>query len=382
MTILSVGVNADTRIVVKWATQADTSAATQEIIDAFNKSQSKYTVEWVQMTNDSAQMHDQLMTSLSSGSSEYDVLSLDVCWAGEFASAGYLNPIDLNMYKSKLTKSHYNAGSMAAGNYMGKQYALPLFPDLGLLFFRNDIVSEADAAKLVSGKYTYNDLAAMAKKYDGKGGTTDGFVYQSKQNEGLTCNVTEFTKAFKLTESGLAAMKTFTDSSFVPKDILNYTESETFNSFVNGKSVFARNWPYMYSGLTTVVKPSQVTIAPLPNGSTIGGWLLGINKKSTNLEGAWEFVKFASGKEGQFIMSTTGAHAPGFNSLLTDPEVLNLNPMLKSEGFTNAVRKTISRPVSAQYSKTSDAIQVNVHKYLSGGQDLNTTVTNVNNALK
>ena len=52
------------------------------------------------------------------------------------------------------------------------------------------------------------------------------------------------------------------------------------------------------------------------------------------------------------------------------------------EGFKNAIKTTISRPVSPQYSKTSDTIQVNVHKYLSGGQDLNTTVTNVNGALK
>lgn len=377
-----ISVNADTKTVIKWATQADTTTATQDLINAFNKSQSKYTVQWVQMTNDSGQMHDQLLTSLSSGSSEYDVISMDVVWAGEFAGAGYLNPLDLFMYKSKLTKPLFNAGSLAAGNYMGKQYALPLFPDLGLLYFRSDIVSTTDAAKLVSGKYTYNDLAAMAKKYKGKGGTTDGFVYQSKQYEGLTCNVTEFTGAFKNIESGLTAMKTFTTSGFVPKDILNYTEAETHNSFINGKSVFARNWPYQYAMLTESVKPSQVGIAPLPNGCTVGGWLLGINKKSQNLDGAWEFMNFAAGREGQLIMSTKGAHLPGHTSLLTDPEVLKANPMLGFEGFKNALKKTISRPVSAQYSKASDSIMVNVHKFLSGGQDLNTTVTNVNNAIK
>ncbi|KUO63908.1 MAG: ABC transporter substrate-binding protein [Gracilibacter sp. BRH_c7a] len=383
-TIFSFGVSvsAAEKTVIKWATQADTTPATQDLIDTFNRSQSKYTVQWVQMTNDSGQMHDQLMTSLSAGSTEYDVISMDVCWSGEFAAAGYLSPLDLFMYKAKLTKPLFNSGSLAAGNYAGKQYALPLFPDLGLLYFRSDIVSKADAEKLVSGRYTYTDLANMAKSYKGKGGTTDGFVYQSKQYEGLTCNVTEFTKAFKLTESGLADMKAFTTSDFVPKNILNYTEAETHNSFINGKSVFARNWPYQYAMLTESVKPSQVGIAPLPNGSTVGGWLLGVNKKSKDLEGAWEFVKFAAGKEGQFIMSTKGAHVPGYNALLTDPAVLKANPMLGFEGFKNAVLKTISRPVSAQYSKASDAVQVNVHKFLSGGQDLSTTVTNINNALK
>ena len=365
-------VNADTRTVIKWATQI--------LIDEFNKSQSKYTVEWVQMTNDSGQMRDQIITSLSAKSSEYDVMSMDVVWAGEFAAAGYLNPIDRDMYAAGLKKTLYNAGSMTAGNYMGKQYSLPLFPDLGLLYYRSDIVSATDAAKLVSGKYTYNDLAAMAKKYKGMGGTTDGFVYQSKQYEGLTCNVTEFTGGFKDIKAGLETMKTFTTSTFVPKNILSYTEAETHNSFINGKSVFARNWPYQYAMLTESVKPSQVGVAPLPKGSTVGGWVLGINKNSKNAEGSFEFIKYAAGWTGQMIMSRRGGHLPGYNYLLNDVRVGN--PMLLLEGLQNALKTTISRPVSSQYSKASDAIQVTVHKYLSGGQNLNTTVTNLNNALK
>lgn len=369
-------------IEIKWATQADTTPATQQLIDEFNKSQSKYKVKWVQMTNDSGQMHDQFLTSLSSGSSEYDVLSMDVVWAGEFAGAGYLSPLDKNMNADGLKKTDYNAGSMSAGNFMGKQYALPLFPDLGLLYFRSDIVSKDDAAKLVSGKYTFKDLAAMAMKYKGKGGTTDGYVYQSKQYEGLTCNVTEFTGAFKDIKGGLETMKSFTTSSFVPKNILNYTEAETHNSFINGKSVFARNWPYMYAMLSKSVKPEQVSIAPLPNGSTVGGWVLGINNKSAHLDGAWKFLEFAAGKEGQKIMSTKGGHIPGYNALLTDSAVLNANPMLNFEGFKNAVATTISRPVSAQYAKATDEIQVNVHKFLSGGQNLDTTVAKVQEAIK
>jgi multiple sugar transport system substrate-binding protein len=373
-------VSADTPTVIKWATQADTTPATQALINEFNKSQSKYKVEWVQMTNDSGQMHDQLLTSLSAKSSEYDVISMDVVWAGEFAAAGYIKPIDMDMRAAKLDKKLYNAGSMAAGNYMGKQYSLPLFPDLGLLYFRSDIVSVTDAAKLVSGKYTYKDLAAMANKYKGKGGTTDGFVYQSKQYEGLTCNVTEFTGGFKDIKPGLETMKMFTTSDFVPKNILSYTEAETHNSFINGKSVFARNWPYQYAMLTQSVKPSQVGIAPLPKGSTVGGWVLGINKSSKSAAGAFEFVKYAAGWTGQMIMSRLGAHLPGYNYLLNDARVGN--PMLNIEGFKNAIKTTISRPVSPQYSKTSDTIQVNVHKYLSGGQDVQTTFKNVSGALK
>lgn len=373
------------KITLKFGAQADSTPATQALIDGFNAAQDKYKVEWAQFTNDSGQMHDQLITSLSSGSGEYDVISMDVVWAGEFAGAGYLEPLDVRMGSAGFKKEDFNSGSMAAGNYMGKQYTLPFFPDLGLLYFRSDIVSADDAAKLVSGNYTYDDLAAMAGKYKGQGGTEVGMVYQSKQYEGLTCNVTEFTGAYKDIKGGLEAMKKFTDSNFVPKDILNYTEGETHTSFIGGKSVFARNWPYQYGmimGKDSSIKPEQVGVAPLPKGSTVGGWLLGVNKNSKNMDGAWEFIKYAAGKDGQKIMSTKGGYLPGFNALLTDSEVLSANKMLTFEGFKNALKTTISRPVSAEYSKVSDGIMVNVHKYLSGGQDLNTTVTAVEGLLK
>ena len=82
------------KTVIKFAAQGDSTPATQESIDAFNASQDLYTVEWVDMTNDSGAMKEQLITSMKAGSSDYDVLSMDVCWAGEFAAAGYFEPID------------------------------------------------------------------------------------------------------------------------------------------------------------------------------------------------------------------------------------------------------------------------------------------------
>lgn len=373
-------------VVIKFAAQNDNTPATQAAIDAFNSSQDKYKVEWEQMTNDSAQMHDQLLTSLSSGSSDYDVLSLDVVWAGEFAGAGYLEPIDVRMQEAGLKKEDFNAGSMASGNYKGKQYTLPFFPDVGLLYYRKDIVSQEDAKKLESGDYTYQDLLAMAEKYKGQGGTKYGFVYQSKQYEGLTVNVTEFTDSFKDIKGGLETMYQFTKSEATPDDILTYMEGETHTVFEQGQSVFARNWPYAFGRIQgqedgVKIKADQVGVAPLPNGGSVGGWLLAINKNSKNIDGAWEFIKFLSGPEGQKIMSTKGGYLPGYNALLTDSEVVQANTLLSMEGFKKALETTIARPVSPEYSKVSDTIQVNAHKYLSSGKGLDEAVQAIQQAI-
>ena len=366
------------KVTIKFAAQGDSTPATQKSIDNFNASQDKYVVEWVDMSNDSGAMKDALKTSLSAGSSDYDVISMDVCWAGEFAAAGFIQPIDEMIKSAGLKISDFNAGSMSAGTYNAKTYALPFFPDLGVLFFRKDIVSEDDAAKLVAGNYTYTDLLAMAEKYKGQGGTSEGYLFQAKQGECLVCNAAEFTAGWTNIEGGLKEFKALTDSKATPADILNYAEGET-EAFMNGVAVFARNWPYM-NGCDTTLTGDQIGYAPLPGGSCVGGWLLGINKNSANVEGAFEFAKYLA-TEGQVVQATDGGHLPGYTATLSDSSVLGANAMLTDEGFQKALSTTVSRPVSSNYAEASDAIQISVHAYLSGDAELAATVSAVEAAL-
>lgn len=373
------------KTIVKFAVQADSTKALESIVNAFNSKSEKYEVEPIILTNDSGNMHDQIINSLSSQSAEYDVISMDVVWAGEFAAAGYLEPLDSFIMDSGWKPTDFNAGSMASGKYKGKNYALPYFSDLGFLYYRKDIVSQEDAAKLASGDYTYADLLAMAEKYAGKGGTKQGYVYQSSQYEGLTCNLNEFSNNWKNIADGLNMMKALTDSKATPDDILVYTEGETHNAFLNGESVFARNWPYM-NGMAAsgeyTIGIDKVGYAPLPHGGTVGGWILGISSNSTNKEGAKEFLAFIAGPEGQKINSTVGSYLPGFNALMSDQEVLKSNALLTDAAFQKALQTTIARPVVANYSEVSDAIQINAHGFLSGNIKLEEAVKGIEEKLK
>lgn len=370
-------------VTIKFAAQADPTPATQAVVDAFNASQDAWKVEWVDMTNDSGAMREQLTTSLKAGSAEYDVLSLDVVWAGEFAASGYIQPLDMMMEDAGLNVADYNAGSMASGQVSGKQYVLPFFPDLGLLYFRSDIVAKEDADKLISGNYTWADLLAMAEKYAGQGGTTTGIVFQSALYEGLICNANEFTSNWKDVKGGLTVMKQFIDSKATPDNILNYTEGETANSFVKGESVFARNWPYQWGVIKSegTITTAQVAVAPLPGGDTVGGWLLAINKNSANPDGAFAFMQYLNSEEGQLIMSNQGGYLPGLNKMLSDERITAKDERLSMVGFQNALKVTIARPVSAEYSKVSDALQQAIYPFLNGGAEIDATVAAVDAAL-
>ena len=381
--VASTGLALAEPVTIKLAAQADSTPATQAVVDAFNASQDAYKVEWVDMTNDSGAMREQLTTSLKAGSADYDVLSLDVVWAGEFAASGYIQPLDMMLEDAGLNVADFNAGSMASGTYNGKQDVLPFFPDLGLLYFRSDIVSEADAAKLVAGDYTLADLLAMAETYAGQGGTTTGIVFQSALYEGLICNANEFTANWTDIKGGLEAMKQFIDAKATPDNILNYTEGETANSFIKGESVFARNWPYQWGAIKSegTITTDQVAVAPLPGGSTVGGWLLAINKNSANPEGAFAFMQYLNSEEGQLIMSQQGGYLPGLNKMLTDERITSSDDRLSMVGFQNALKTTIARPVSAEYSKVSDALQQAIYPYLSGSAEIDATVAAVEAAL-
>jgi len=371
--------------IVKFAVQADPTDALNNIVTAFNDKSDMYEVEAVVMTNDSGNMHDQLMNSLSSQSGEYDLISMDVVWAGEFAAAGYLQPLNSMIKDAGWKVTDFNAGSMASGKYKGKNYVLPYFSDLGFLYYRTDIVSADDATMLESGDYSWTELLTLAEKYVGQEGTKYGHVYQSKQYEGLTCNVNEFSMNWSDVKGGLEVMKAFADSDATPKDILTYTEGETHSAFLNGETVFARNWPYM-NGMAASgeypVKSEQVAYAPLPNGGTVGGWILGMNANSANQEGAVEFLKFIAGPEGQKINATVGSYLPGFNALLEDEDVLASNALLTNMAFQKALSTTIARPVAANYAEVSDTIQVKAHEFLSENGELEDAVSVIESALE
>ncbi|GMQ63072.1 extracellular solute-binding protein [Vallitalea maricola] len=365
--------------VVKFGAAADYYGETKSVIEQFNGSQDTYEVQLVELDGSNTDAHDKIKTSISRGSSDLDVISMDVTWAGEFAGGGYLEPIDVRMQEKGYKKTDFNEGAMKAGNYEGLQYTLPFYLDLGLLYYRKDIVEETEAKVLESGNYTYTDLSKLAEKYKGQENTETGFVFQSGVYEGLTINVTEFTNSFHTLKRGLETMKMFVDADYTPNDILYYNEKDTNDAFIQGKTVFSRNWPYQSKlvnneQLELNLKKEQIGIAPLPNGGVIGGYVLGINKNSSNKDGAWEFIRYISSEEGQKTIVIQGQHIPGYNKLLTDADIMDSNELFKSQGYKNALASSIVRPISDKYTTVSDTIQINVHKYLSGAQDLGITI--------
>lgn len=379
------GSSSGEKVHITWYSADNGSGAQQALVDAFNASQDKIEVEWIEGSSKSDDFKQQLMTSLSAGSDEYDVILMDCCWVSDIAASGYLEPVDEYMMDAGLSAADFNPGTIQANTYSAKLYALPLYVDCASLCVRNDIVSPEDLEVLVSGDYTYRDLMDMAAKYTGQGGTQYGLAVQANQYEGLVCNVNEWTSNFTNIKGGLEEFKEAVKADYTSDKQLSMIESDGVDLMTSGQCVMYRGWGSTYSNFTdeTEVGPDQITPACLPNsgGSTLGGWEMGINANSAQKEAAWEFVKYATSGEGNMVFCKTGNSIPGYTKNAESEELFESNDIVESDGIQNSLKITISRPTVERYNELSDGLQVAIHTYLSDEAEIDETVTEVENLL-
>ncbi|MGM0509023.1 MAG: ABC transporter substrate-binding protein [Fusobacteriota bacterium] len=385
-------------VLLTYARGKDSTEATVKIVERFNEiHEGEIKVVFREMPADTGAQHDAYVTSMSAGGSEYDVFDADVIWPAEFAQAEYALPLDRFMERDGIKKSDYMEGPMNALTFKGRVWGLPKFIDSGMLFYRKDIVDEAPE--------TWEELMEMAAKYEGEKGTKYGYVAQAKQYEGLVCNAMELISAYggevvdgtgeitidnPDTIQGMNKFIELLNKDFVPSNITSFTELESHTAFLEGQSVFIRNWPYQWALAQDEIQSKiagKVGVAPLPKGdersaATLGGWVTMINQHSENPEAAWEFLKFMNGPEGQEISAVYGGLAPTLKSVWDNTAVLRANPFFRNEGFKKGLEAAVPRPVSPIYPRLSDIMQIEISKAITGAQTPEEAVKNMDEKMK
>ncbi|HVQ12019.1 MAG TPA: extracellular solute-binding protein, partial [Vicinamibacterales bacterium] len=226
----------------------------------------------VQSTPDAADHRHQLYVQwLNARAADPDVLQLDVIWAPEFAAAGWI--LDLDRFQPQV--DDFFPATLTATRWNGALYALPWFVDVGMLYWRTDLMARAptdlDELRQVAGR----DMRERTIPF--------GFVWQGARYEGLVTVFLEQLGAFGgaivdsdgrvVVDSARAvdALTFMRDSIYVdqvvPASVLTWQEEQTRLAFQNGQAVFMRNWPYAYA-LLQDPEQSRVAgrfgIAPMP----------------------------------------------------------------------------------------------------------------------
>ncbi len=369
--------------VVRFSFDQGVGEVTQTIVDKFNESQDKVFVETVILPQDANVVHDDFVNKLASGDTSVDVMALDVVYVAEFAAAGWLE--DLGQYFDEATQSEYLPGTIEGATYDGKLVAFPWFTNASVLFYRTDVM-EAIGAEVPT---TYEGWMALADKAKGTEGVEYLASFQAAQSEALVCNWVEYIwnnggevldasgQPVINTPENIEATSIMLDmvQNYAPAGVTTYTEPESEQVFLDGKSLFIRDWSGFWSqanreGSNVNGKVGAVALPLGPNGTTphscLGGLDLVINKSISDEQkaAAVEFLKYMTSFETQKEFTLIAAQPPVLQAVYEDADILEKIPFYAD--FYDIIMTGKSRPMSPQYAKVSDAIQRNVHQALSG----------------
>ena len=313
----------------------------------------------------------------------FDVMMLDVIWVPEFARAGWLLDLTPSLAADELD-AHFPAAAEAA-RWNGRVWALPWNFNAGLLYYRADLLARHNLTPPTTDADLAHAVATIrAAERDPK---LDGYVWQGKQYEGLTCNALEALWAHGTAllgandevlpdapraEAALARLRGWIDAGISPPWVSAADEELTRRAFGDGRAIFLRNWFYamdLFEGEGSLVR-GKVGIAPLPRsradvaapGAT-GGSLLGVSRGTRHPEAAIAFARFLAGEDAQRVLAG-GSVLPTRRALYHDRVLLAKRPHLPR--FHDIALSARPRPVTPAYLMLSTGLQPEVSAALVG----------------
>ena len=379
---------------IVWQTENDTSGTYPALVDTYNKTnKDNVHVVWHNGPSSTDTMLTIYDNTLRARSGAIDVMSIDVVYPAEFASNGWT--VDLTSKWSESDRANYLPGPIKSCTYQGKVVAAPLRTDLGVLYYRTDIIS--------TPPNSFEDLTSMAKSNASK--TKYGYVWQGSQYEGLVCDFVEVLAGYGGTvldpnnsksvtvnsSEGVAALTEMVSwvGTISPTSITTFTEEPSRQAFQNGDAIFMRNWPYAYSlGNAAGSKVAgKFDIHAMPYGgsntvghSCVGGWNMAINAFSKNPDASWSFIKYMLGADAQKQLAIKGSFTPSLKSVYDDADVKSKQPLFTK--LAPILQNSLPRPVSPVYPDLSNIIQTNVHQALTKTVPPATALSNLQSQLQ
>lgn len=349
-----------------------------------------YHLQLVRQPTYSDQRRQALVVSLEARQPNPDIFLMDVIWIDQFVKSGWLEPLD-NFAKKEnfLTGQFFRKTIEQADSYNDNLYALPVFIDVALLYYRSDLLKHFGYQNPPA---TWQQLLDMSRRIQKEERKTDrsfnGFVWQGAQYEGLVCTFLEFAasmgggimqddsinintpanvRALQFMQNliqkyGISPENTYTEMK----------EEEVRRTFQRGNALFERNWTYAWqlhqSDNSEVKGKTGIELLPHAPGdssvSALGGWHIGISKYSDMKDEAWQFVKFVTSFKIQKEMLMRIGWNPGRRDVYEDEEVIQKMPRVKL--LKEAFDHTIARPTLPYYPQVTEVIQRYINNCLAG----------------
>jgi multiple sugar transport system substrate-binding protein len=332
-------------------------------------------------TPDAADQRHQLYVQwLNARVGEPDVLQLDVVWAPEFAAAGWIRSLEAFDPPSEA----FFEAAVTANTWRGTLYALPWFIDVGMLYWRTDLMPAPPESLDALTRTSRALIAAQRVPY--------GYVWQGARYEGLITTFVEHLGAFggailddrgRVVVDSEAAVRALTfmrDSIYVdgsvPPAALTWQEEHTRFAFQNGQAAFMRNWPYAFALLNGAESEvaARFAVAPLPRGpggsptAALGGSALAINAYSNQPDDAYRLIEFLLEPQQMIERARLAGQFPPAEALYDTAELEAALTVPAAEA-RRIIETAVPRPITPVYSQLSSILQVSVHRAVTRQQE-------------
>lgn len=343
------------------------------LLDGFRREHPGVTLTTQLVPNASDVAHQYFLTALEGGSTDFDVMVLDVVWVPEFAHAGWIADVSTEFPPAEVRRD-FLPGPAEVVTFDGRTWAVPWYVDVGLLYWRTDLVSRAPE--------TPDELVAFAKAAQAKDGSLAGFTWQGRQYEGLVCNAWEALWAQGGTSdvdgrlvldtpefrAGLGWLRGLITSGVSPPSVTSAAEEESRRVFQSGRAVFMRNWPYAWAEAQRDDSPirGKVAVSPLPGGGALGGWQLAVNAHVSPRRRALaaELVRHLTSLEAERVLALSYGRNPARRATYRDPQVVEGAPFIA--GLEAAALTAKPRPVTPYYNLLGDTLQAELSAAVVG----------------
>lgn len=295
----------------------------EEIIQSFEAEHENIQVKVVNMPEEEDERHGTCVSALSGGDSSVDIYMISDGWVNEFAEHQYLLPLDQYFVMSKEV---YMDQAVNMFKFHDQLYALPFSFTMDYLYYRKDLIKEVPA--------TWDDVFRIIR--ENQGVTEYGIDIPNEAGSEMIYTIREMETAFNGDlEQVLGTYKNILDLNYQKKDIQN----PFIYTFKNGEALFLYADSSFWSNLNDDASnvKGKVGLVPVPEAEgsgkesgLLGGYGLGINRRSKHVPQAVEFLQYIDQYTNRKTLSQIYGYLPVMHALYEDESVLIFNPHFRS----------------------------------------------------
>ncbi len=382
-------------------------------------------VEIQTVVSDSNQRMQGAQSALQAGRAPPDIHMMDSGWTIPFILRDQTTNLSEEFPSDVLDRveSEYLEAILETAQHpeTGDLHALPLFPDLGFMVYRQDLIEDGghDPSAWAEEAPTWEEFSTAVSDAMAESGVDYGFTTQAAAYEGLSCcsfnevmtswGGAYFGGADNLFTAGdrpitvddenvvdaIRMMRTFIDENdpnaldgyaeICPSAIVQWTEQESLNPFSAGNAVANRNWTFVIAetggddafgedlGVTTIPYAVSKEEAEYDGvggtTSALGGWNLAVSPYTDRREEALQVLEAFTSEEVMLTILELAGFLPPIIELITEADEEEIGPIARyTDQVERASENAIPRPATDVWPEQSALIYQEVNAAFRGAK--------------